>query len=105
MRLTHLGAPAHLAIGALVITLACAHSGWAQTTFWVAPGVGNWYLAGNWGNGLPNATTDAQINNGGTAQLFDPLAKADHLTLGFLAANSGALEINGGALTVDVFDV
>jgi T5SS/PEP-CTERM-associated repeat protein len=53
---------------------------------------------------LPNATTDAQINNGGTAQLFDPLAKADNLVLGSLAANSGTLEIIGGALSVNTFE-
>lgn len=76
----------------------------AQTTFWVAPGVGNWNAATNWGAGLPNATTDAQINNGGTAQLFDPLAKADNLVLGSLAANSGTLEIIGGALSVNTFE-
>jgi T5SS/PEP-CTERM-associated repeat protein len=104
MRFAPLYAPAHFAILGLAISLGPAHCGSAQTTFWVATGVGNWYVAANWGSGLPDATTDAQINNGGTAQLFDPLARADDLTLGFLAANSGALDINGGSLTVDVFD-
>lgn len=73
---------------------------WAQVPdFWVADGVGNWNVGGNWSAGIPIASVDAQINNGGTARLFDPGAHGKSLTLGSGSANSGTLEVLGGQAT------
>jgi T5SS/PEP-CTERM-associated repeat protein len=69
---------------------------YGQSTFWVAAGAGNWNVGVNWSAGLPAALTDAQINNGGTARLFDPGARAEILTLGHNPANIGTLEVLGG---------
>jgi len=65
-------------------------------------GSGSWFTAGNWDHGVPNSTTGAAINNGGTAQIGSFLrANACSLTLGNDISNSGAVFVNGSAgLTV-----
>jgi hypothetical protein len=70
-------------------------------TNWTA-GSGNWFTAGNWDLRVPDSTTGATINNGGTAQIGSFLsANACSLTLGNDISNSGSVSINGSAgLTV-----
>jgi hypothetical protein len=75
-----------------------------QTTNWRA-GTGSWFTASNWDNGVPNSATNAQINNGGTAQITSSLqpANACTVTLGNGEFDSGTVSINGAsgaALTV-----
>jgi hypothetical protein len=42
----------------------------AQTTNWNIPNAGNWSVDGNWTNNAPTAaTTQANVTNGGTAQI------------------------------------
>src|SRR5688572_24800795 len=72
-----------------------------QTTFWVAEGAGNWMVSSNWSLGAPFSTWDAQINNGGTARLFDPGAVARIVGLADGPGNSGTLEILGGTANLD----
>ena len=74
-----------------------------QTTFWVADGVGNWNVPLNWSAGIPTANINVEINNGGTARLFDPGARATRLFLGNSSGNSGTLEVLGGGADFDVY--
>ena len=62
---------------------------------WTAHGVGLCHTSANWDHGEPNPTTAAEINNGGTAQIFTdfPMANALSLTLGRNAGDSGAVEV------------
>ena len=69
--------------------------------YWVADGVGNWNVTANWSAGVPTAATEAQINNGATARLFDPGARAGIMILGSTSGNSGTLEVLGGAAQFD----
>jgi T5SS/PEP-CTERM-associated repeat protein len=71
-------------------------------TFWVADGAGNWFVPGNWSAGVPTSNTNGQINNGGTARLFDPGAEALNFDIGVGSGNSGTLEILGGEATFGV---
>lgn len=74
------------------------------TTSWTLQGTGNWFTGENWSNGEPDSTTDAQINNSGTAQISAdaPMAEALSLTLGLNAGESGTVEVSPpfGDLTV-----
>jgi hypothetical protein len=64
-----------------VLGITSPHRGGSASAqnFWGADGVGNWNVAANWSAGVPKATTDAQINNGGTARLFDPLSREEFM--------------------------
>jgi T5SS/PEP-CTERM-associated repeat protein len=89
----------------LCILLAAAFSASAQTVWTDA--TGDWFTAGNWSAGVPTAGTQAQINNGGTAQIAAGGAASDDLTLGVNGLQTGNVTISGagnlttsGALTV-----
>ncbi|HXP35134.1 MAG TPA: autotransporter domain-containing protein [Chthoniobacterales bacterium] len=71
----------------------------AQTTIWT-DATGNWFTAGNWDNGLPNAATDAEINNGGTAQIAAAGATAKNVSLGQNLGSAGTLTISGAGSTL-----
>jgi hypothetical protein len=70
-------------------------------TLWQV-GTGNWNTPTNWTLGVPNAASgsafDAQITNGGTAQLLDPGGTVRRMRIGVAAA--GHLQIHGGGLAV-----
>jgi hypothetical protein len=92
-----------IAVAAVALS---ASSAFAQAictvnTNWTA-GAGNWFTAGNWDHGVPNSTTGATINNGGTAQIGSSLhANACSLILGNDISNSGTVSVGGFAgLTV-----
>jgi hypothetical protein len=92
-----------VAVAALALSTssAFAQAFCTVNTNWT-DGSGNWFTAGNWDHGVPNSTTAATINNGGTAQIGSFLsANACSLTLGNDISNSGSVSINGSAgLTV-----
>jgi hypothetical protein len=75
-----------LFIPLIALTLS-ASGGVAQTIR--TDGTGDWFTGGNWSAGVPNAGTEAEINNSGTAQVIGPGAKAFNLYLGFNAGDSG----------------
>jgi len=76
----------------------------AQTRVWVG-GTGDWNTAENWlPQGGPTFSEDAEIGNGGTAQLMDN-GSVKNLYLGF-TSGSGRLEVsNGGLLTSEAVAV
>lgn len=78
-------------------------SAFGATTTWILDGTGSWF-GENWDNGEPDSTTDAQINNGGTAQitLDAGMAAALSLTLGLNAGNFGAVEVSPAFGDLDV---
>jgi T5SS/PEP-CTERM-associated repeat protein len=87
-------------VGWAVIAFLIAAPGAVRgQTFWVNDGVGNWMVSSNWSDGRPGSGDTACINNGGTAQLFDPFAEATELRLGAGVGTSGNLEILGGQAT------
>jgi T5SS/PEP-CTERM-associated repeat protein len=71
-------------------------------TFW-SDGAGSWLDGNNWTSDVPTSNTEAQINNGGTAQITN--ATADHtcaLTLGYeTAQQSGSVTVDNGRLPID----
>jgi T5SS/PEP-CTERM-associated repeat protein len=81
----------------LWLLFACAFFSvpvFAQTTIWT-DATGNWFTPGNWDNGVPNAGTNAQINNGGEAQIGAAGATALNIILGNTAPDSGILSVTG----------
>ena len=64
------------------------------TTIW-KDSTSSWFVPGNWNPGEPDSTTDAQINNSGTAQISAdaPMAEALSLTLGLNALDSGTVQV------------
>ncbi|MEX2168355.1 MAG: hypothetical protein WD851_03520 [Pirellulales bacterium] len=95
--------PAGVLVATLLLAWLLATGSASAETFWVASGVGNWYVAANWSAGVPNIVTVAEINNGGTAQLFDPGARADNMYLGSNSGSSGTLEVSAGDAQFNVF--
>jgi T5SS/PEP-CTERM-associated repeat protein len=76
------------------------------STTWIGGigGTGDWFTAGNWSGCVPNITTDAYINNRGTAQI---LGGPDHattqsLTLGDNQGDSGNVAVDGASAVLDV---
>jgi hypothetical protein len=96
-----------LAVAAFALS---ASSAFAQAqcltiTTW-SGGTGSWFTVSNWNNGVPISSINAQVNNGGTAQIASSLqvANACSLTLGSNAGNSGNVLVDattgGGTLNV-----
>ena len=75
------------------LLLGLAPTGFTQT-IWQAES-GDWFQPVNWSDGVPTSSTDAQINNGGTAQIEAGTAAASNLYLGFDATDVGNLLISG----------
>jgi T5SS/PEP-CTERM-associated repeat protein len=59
-------------------------------------GTGSWFVDTNWDHNQPDSTTDAFINNGGTALVTDDQANAValSLTLGQYASDSGTVSVS-----------
>jgi T5SS/PEP-CTERM-associated repeat protein len=89
-----------LMITALAFSMSTA---FGATTAWQV-GTDTWFYGPNWTNGEPDSTTDAFINNGGTAQITLDFgqAVAHSLTLGLNADQWGTVEVSApnGGLTV-----
>ena len=66
----------------------------AVDTYWQG-GTGNWSTAANWDNGEPTEFKNADINNGGTAQITQAGEACNVLTLGRLVGQSGNVELSG----------
>jgi T5SS/PEP-CTERM-associated repeat protein len=72
----------------------------AGQTIWT-DGTGSWFVGTNWSSGIPNSSTQAQINNKGTAQITAIGAVAQSILLGFDVPDAGNLSTSGsGVLTV-----
>lgn len=52
----------------------------AQTTHWSNPALGNWFIPANWGAGVPQPDSFAELGNGGLAFISDPGASVSSLT-------------------------
>jgi T5SS/PEP-CTERM-associated repeat protein len=65
----------------------------ADTT-WIVD-TGAWLNPGNWSGGVPTATTNAFINNGGTAQIFQTGTQALDIHVGGNVGNVGTLQVSG----------
>ena len=68
-------------------------------TTWTA-GSGDWFVGTNWSNDVPNSTTGAPINNGGTATIGSTGAVSCDLTLGANATDSGTVVVDHGGLSI-----
>jgi T5SS/PEP-CTERM-associated repeat protein len=79
----------------------CTSSAFAASTTWV-DGKSSWFIAGNWDSGEPDCSTDAEINNNGTAQINapTPLAQCHDLTLGAELDDSGNVSVSNGNLSI-----
>lgn len=80
---------------------------WANSTTWTYVGTSDWFTDANWSTHVPTFSTDASIDNGGTAQINHQAnntnAAAKSLILGTNQGNSGSVTIDGtnfGALVV-----
>jgi hypothetical protein len=75
----------------LLITSECA---FGQTTMWT-DGTGDWFTPANWSAGVPDASTAAQISNGGTAEILANGAAAGFVELGVGPGDTGTLTVSG----------
>lgn len=98
------GRPAAWLVAGLLVGVAWAPAAWGQgspaqsETHWMSPGIGEWGHPLNWDNGVPDATMDAYVENGGVAEVtgITGTAAASALSIGMTGA--GAVSLNGGAL-------
>ncbi len=74
-----------------------------QASVWTKapPDAGDWFGAANWSSGVPSNHKDAEVSNGGTATIASGVATPGQVTLGRLASHSGALELQGGTLSIE----
>lgn len=87
-------------LGVLVAAASVPSVSTAANTNWDAA-VDTWFDAGNWDNGLPDATKYADIDNGGTALIDQALAgNALALDLYIGRDHSGKVRQTDGALIV-----
>jgi hypothetical protein len=81
----------------LVLTVFLAMFSWgpaAGATNWTNAGEGDWNDPLNWlPPSVPDAGTDAFINNGGTAKIVNGDASAKNLTLGDTSGTSGSVKL------------
>jgi fibronectin-binding autotransporter adhesin len=102
----------HRASAALMLAALALAAPVAQSTDWIGPAPTdlNWHASSNWNAGVPNANTDANINNGGTASIAaGMLGEARDLRIGFgnvRVQGAGALStqyglIGNGAMFLD----
>jgi T5SS/PEP-CTERM-associated repeat protein len=84
----------------LALSLIVPAVGVAQTIW--TDGTGDWFVGTNWSAGVPNSSTQAQINNNGTAQITTNGGAAASILLGWNNVSElGNLSIFGaGRLTV-----
>lgn len=84
-----------LALSMIVPAIGVAQTIWTD-------GTGDWFLGTNWSAGVPNSSTQAQVNNSGTAQITTSGAAAASILLGWNDVSElGNLSISGaGRLTV-----
>lgn len=69
-------------------------------TVWI-DGRGDWFDSSNWSAGVPHPEQDAEINNGGEAQVQNGGATGRLVTLGRAAGEAGTLAVTGqGTLTL-----
>jgi T5SS/PEP-CTERM-associated repeat protein/autotransporter-associated beta strand protein len=97
-----------IALVSLPIVAACYFFGcraYAQTV-WIDAN-GDWFDAANWSAGVPDLTTDAQVNNGGIARIdLGRAASAQTMGLGFNSSDSGNLLLDrGSSLATNVIAV
>jgi T5SS/PEP-CTERM-associated repeat protein len=94
--------PIFATVAALVLcaspAIALADSCIGETTWNVASG--SWFVGNNWSSGVPNASTRAQISNGGTATIGSTGAVSCDLTMPASATQSGRLVVDHGGLDI-----
>jgi T5SS/PEP-CTERM-associated repeat protein len=89
------------ALPALLIAFASA---FGQTTVWT-DATGDWFTAANWSAGVPDSSTAAQINNGGTAQIMSSGAAASgtvsdsNAVVGAGSGSTGVALVDGAGST------
>ena len=89
----------------LVLTLGFLVRGAVAATLIWNDATSSWFTPGNWTPaGPPSASDDAQIDNGGTAQILGPGATVNILNIGTFAGNSGTLQVGAtGTLVASGF--
>src|SRR5215471_1341855 len=92
----------HLAVArwVLIVLFVTSVPAYAQTTVWT-DATGDWFTSGNWSAGVPDSSTTAQVNNGGTAQIMASGAAASLVELGVAAGDMGTLSVSGTGTLVD----
>jgi T5SS/PEP-CTERM-associated repeat protein len=78
----------------LVALLVTSAPAFGQTTTWI-DGTGDWFSPANWSAGVPDSSTIADINNGGTAQIMSSGAAASLVEVGVGAKDTGTLSVSG----------
>ena len=93
--------PCHISVTrwALLSLLVSCTPILAQTVW--TDGTGNWFTPANWSAGVPNSSTIAEINNGGTAQVTSSVAAASQVEIGVGAGDAGTLSISGAGSLQD----
>ena len=88
-------------IGVLIVAAAqCPRLPAATITDWklAGPTTGDWFVAANWDNGVPNSSLYAYVDNGGTVNINSGAAQASSVQVGVNA--TGTLSQTGGSLSI-----
>jgi fibronectin-binding autotransporter adhesin len=83
-----------------MVSMVHAPPAYATDRTWSNAGSGGWSVPANWGGTEPLSSDDANISNGGTAQITTSGEVASNLYLGYTYGNIGTIEMSdGGTLT------
>lgn len=96
--------PRSFLLAASLVSLCAQPLLLAQST-WQEPGAGDWFESGNWYGPVPDAATNAQVSNGGTALVNSGTAEVKLFTLGDAAASSGSAIIQGTLTSTTTINV
>ena len=86
-----------LAAFALSTSSAFAQAQCLTNTTWRG-GTGSWFIASNWNNGVPTSSINAQVNNGGTAQIATAIGVGNACSLAIGPGNVTVNATTGGGL-------
>src|SRR5688572_847871 len=91
-------------VSVVVSIVATATSFAHGQSVWIKPppDPGSWFDSANWSSAVPSNRGGAEISNGGTATIASGVAVPGQVKLGRLSSHSGALELQGGTLSIDL---
>ena len=89
-----------IGVGVLVAEIAMA-----TDVNWITPGTNAWETGSNWSSGVvpsSNASNNAFISNGGTAEITQAGQNSQYITLAYGASQTGSVHLISGTLATSV---
>jgi len=95
--------------GVVLLVIGFAAAGWADTTTWTGNVTNDWFIGGNWDNGVPGPGSDAIIGLGADVLLTNATAHLNSLTMSggtltfsnwYAKVEATNVTISGGTVTL-----